>query len=155
MTKGWAEERRTCFAYSPGGHFAELNRAIQGIGFKSSYHVTFQSNRPIVIAEDRIYFVTHPRRSILGTLKNCFESLRIILRERPEIVISTGADVAVPTFVIGKLFGAKTIYIETGGSLRPTLAGRLCYPFANLFIVQWPSRMAAFPRAKLASGLLL
>lgn len=155
MTREWTEERRTCFAYSPGGHFAELSRAIQGISFTNSFHVTFPSKRPMSNGEKPVYFVTHPRRSVFRALRNCVESLKIILRERPKIVISTGADVAVPTFVIGKLFGATTIFVETGGSLRPTLAGRLCYPFASLFIVQWPDRLAAFPRAKLARGLLL
>ena len=70
-------------------------------------------------------------------------------------MISTGADVAVPICILARLLGARLVFIETAGELAPTLAGRLVYPFADLFIVQWPEKLAAFPRAVLASGPLL
>jgi beta-1,4-N-acetylglucosaminyltransferase len=47
------------------------------------------------------------------------------------------------------------VFIETAGELAPTWAGQLVYPFAHLFIVQWPEKLKAFPRAVLASGPLL
>lgn len=151
----WTEPRRTCLAYSPGGHFTELCRALDGIVFTDCFHVTFAGDRPIDEAGIRTYRVMHPRRSPWRTIRNVAQSLQIILRERPRIVITTGADVAVPIFILARLSGAKTVFIETGGSLQPTLAGRLCYPFASRFIVQWPTRLATFPRARLAQGLLL
>ena len=61
--------------------------------------------------------------------------------------------VAVVAF--GRLLGARTIFVESAGSLEPTLAGRLAYPFADLFIVQWPEALRRFPRAVLADGPLL
>jgi len=155
MMAKWVEGRRTCLAYSPGGHFTELNRAISDIEFTDCFHVSFDSGRPIDRGTTRLYLVEHPRRNILNAFRNVLQSAKILWKERPHILISTGADVAVPIFVLGRLFGATTIFIETGGSLEPTLSGRLCYPFANLFVVQWPSRLTAFPRATLASGLLL
>ncbi len=57
--------------------------------------------------------------------------------------------------VLGKLLGARVVYIESGATLAPSLTGRLAYPFADLFIVPWPEKLAAFPRAQLASGPLL
>jgi hypothetical protein len=57
--------------------------------------------------------------------------------------------------VLGKLMGASTVFVETGGTVEPSLAGRLCYPFSDLFLVQWPEKLKAFPRAILADGLLL
>ena len=83
------------------------------------------------------------------------QSLLIVLRERPRLVLSTGADVAVPICILARLLGARLVFIETAGELRPSLSGRLVYPFADLFIVQWPEKLAAFPRAVLARGLLL
>ena len=156
----WHETRRTCLAFSPGGHWAELERATEGISFADVFHVTFDAGRP---GDDGIpgdagirrYNLCHPRRSIRRTLLNARQSWRILRRERPELVISTGADVAVPILLLAKLFGAKVVFIETAGSAEPTLAGRLVYPVADLFIVQWPDRLARFPRAVLAEGLLL
>ena len=149
------ETRRTCWAYSPGGHLAELERATAGIAFTDRFDVTFAGGRPPAEPPRRIYLVCHPRRSAWRTARTLARSLAIAWRERPRLVISTGADVAVPICILARLLGARLIFIETAGELAPTLAGRLVYPFADLFIVQWPEKLAAFPRAVLASGPLL
>lgn len=117
--------------------------------------MTFAGCRPPTESPRKTYHVCHPRRSGLRTARNLLQSLRIVLCERPELVISSGADVAVPVCILARLMGAKLVYIETAGELRPSLSGRLLYPFADLFIVQWPEKLAAFPRAVLARGLLL
>lgn len=151
------ETRRVCLAYSPGGHKAELDRALAGIRFTDVCHVTFDDGRPAPPLEAgvRRHVVCHPRRSLGRTLLNAWQSLAVLRRERPALVISTGADVAVPLLLLAKCTGAKVIFIETAGSGEPTLAGRLVYPFADLFVVQWPERLRRFPRAVLAEGLLL
>ena len=149
------EHRRTCLAYSPGGHYAELRRALEGIRFADSFHATFGSHRQPDPNARRTYYLCHPRRSLWRTLLNALQSLAMLIKERPTLVISSGADVAVAPLVLAKLFGAQTIFIETAGSDEPTLAGRLTYPFSDLFIVQWPDRLAQFPKAVLAKGLLL
>ncbi len=155
MSTLWTETRRTCWAYSPGGHLAELERATAGIRFIDRFDVTFAGGRPPREPPRRLYLVCHPRRSVVRTLRNLARSILIVLRERPRLVISTGADVAVPTCLVARLLGARLVFIETAGELAPTLAGRLVYPFAHLFIVQWPEKRRVFPRAVLASGPLL
>lgn len=150
----WHEERRTCLAFSPGGHWAELERALAGITFADVFHVTFDDGRASA-AYPRRYHLCHPRRSPWRTALNAWQSLVVLHRERPQLVISTGADVAVPILMLAKLFGATVVFIETAGSAEPTLAGRLAYPLADLFIVQWPERLKRFPKAVLAEGLLL
>ncbi len=150
----WTETRRTCLAYSSGGHRAELERALAGIAFTDCFHVTFESGRTGP-AGARVHHLCHPRRSVLRTLANAAQALLVILRERPRLVLTTGADVAVPVLVLGKLLGARTVFVETGGTVAPSLAGRLCYPFSDLFIVQWPEKLRAFPKAVLSRGLLL
>jgi len=159
----WHETRRTCLAYSPGGHRAELERALAGITFADVFHVTFDDGRQEPAGDDgrepagavRRYHLCHPRRSVWRTAVNAWQSLLVLRRERPELVISTGADVAVPLLLLGKLCGAAVVFIETAGSAEPTLAGQLAYPVADLFVVQWPERLDRFPRAVLAQGLLL
>lgn len=155
----WTEPRRTCLAYSPGGHLSELLRATAGIAFPDCFHVTFASGRAVPATPGgpapRVYHLCHPRRSAWRTLANAAQALAVLLRERPRLIVSTGADVAVPVVVLGKLLGATTVFVETGGTVEPSLAGRLCYPFSDLFLVQWPEKLAAFPKAVLADGLLL
>ena len=155
MTPSWTETRRTCWAYSPGGHLAELERATAGIHFTDRFDVTSAGGRKPLQPPRRTYLVCHPRRSVSRTLRTLVQSLAVVLHERPRLVVSTGADVAVPVCLLARLLGAKLVFIETAGELAPTLAGRLVYPFAHLFIVQWPEKLKAFPRAVLASGPLL
>ena len=152
---GWIERRRTCWVYSPGGHYTELVRATAGIRFADCYHVTFKSGRPLAVTGKRVYQICHPRRSLIRTAVNAVQAFWVLWRERPELVVSTGADVAVPTLVLAKLFGAKVVFVETGGTIAPSLAGRLVYPFCDLFVVQWPEKLAFFPKAVLSRGLLL
>ena len=149
------ERRRTCWAYSPGGHLAELERATNGIVFSDCFHLTFPSGRRSPASARRVYHVCHPRRSVIRTLLNVVQTLVVMVRERPELVLSTGADVAVAAVALGKLLGATVVFIETGGTLEPSLTGRLVYPFADLFIVPWAEKLRAFPRAVLADGPLL
>ncbi len=151
----WVECRRTCLAYSPGGHKAELDRALAGIRFLDRFDVTFASDRPPDPAARRTYHLVHPRRSVPRTLANALQALLVVLRERPELVISTGADVAFPILLIAKLFGARVVFVESGATLRPSLTGRLVHPFADLFVVQWPEQARHYRRAVLASGPLL
>lgn len=150
----WVERRRVGLAYSSGGHRAELERALDGIELEDAFHVTFASGREPRHGE-RTHHLRHPRRSWWSTLVNAVQALSVLLRERPAVLISTGADVAVPIMILGKLMGARTVFVETAGSVEPSLAGRLVYPFADLFIVQWPEKLVRFPRAVLAQGLLL
>jgi UDP-N-acetylglucosamine:LPS N-acetylglucosamine transferase len=149
------ETRRTCLAYSPGGHLAELERALDGITFVDCFHVTYRGGRPSSLPARRVYRLCHPRRSLLRTLVNALGALRVLVRERPRLVVSTGADVAVPTVLLSKLFGAQVVYIETAAALDGSLSGRLCYHVADLFIVQWPDQLVRYPRAVLAGGPLL
>lgn len=150
----YIERRRTCLAYSAGGHRAELERALAGIRFTDCFHVTFRSGRAAPEGIE-VRYLCHPRRSALRTLVNGAQALWLLLRKRPRLIISTGADLAVPILILGRLAGATTIFIETAGTIEPSLAGRLCYPFSSLFIVQWPEKLAAFPRAVLSRGVLL
>ena len=69
--------------------------------------------------------------------------------ERPNIVISTGAGIVVFFCVFAKFLGARFIFIESMANIeRPTLTARFLYPFADLFIVQWPELLKYFPKAK-------
>ena len=65
-----------------------------------------------------------------------------------DLIISCGAAVAVPFFYVGKLYGAKLIYIEVFDRINTSsLTGRLVYPIADKFIVQWEELRRVYPKA--------
>ena len=77
-------------------------------------------------------------RSVKALIINTIKALKIIPKEKPDLIITSGAAPAIPFFYVGKLFGAKTIYIEVFDRIdAPTIAGRLCYPVTDKFIVEW------------------
>ena len=81
-------------------------------------------------------------------------SVYIAVVEKPDVVITTGAGVVVFLCIFAKLFGAKLIFIESMAKVgEPTLTARLLYPFADLFIVQWPGLQKFFPKAKFLGRL--
>ena len=80
---------------------------------------------------------------------NTIKALKIIPKERPDVIISSGAAPAIPFFYVGKLFGAKTIYIEVFDRIdAPTIAGKVCYPVADKFIVEWEEMKKIYPKAE-------
>ena len=51
--------------------------------------------------------------------------------------------------ILGKIFGSKIIYIETFANRnKKTATGRLLYPIADLFIVQWEEMLKLYPKAR-------
>ena len=69
-------------------------------------------------------------------------------KERPDLIISSGAAVAVPFFYLGKLFGAKLIYIEVFDRIdKSTMTGKMVYPIVDKFIVQWDEQLKVYPKA--------
>ena len=98
---------------------------------------------------ERRYSCYYPtNRNILNLIRNTSVAWKVLRKEKPDMIISSGAAVAVPFFVLGKLFGAKLIYIEVFDRIdKPTLTGKLVYPFTDRFIVQWEEMKSVYPKA--------
>lgn len=95
-------------------------------------------------------FRNKPISVILGFILSIYYAIL----ERPDVIITTGASVVVFFCIFSKLLGAKLIFIESMAKIEnPTLTARLLYPFANLFIVQWPGLLRFFPNAKFLGRL--
>lgn len=92
------------------------------------------------------YFIRHAERDY-RLLANLWEAWQIIRRERPTLLLSTGAGPIVPFVLVGKLFGVRSIYIESAAQVRsPSLTGRIMYWIADRFFYQWPELVRWFPR---------
>ncbi len=93
-------------------------------------------------------------RSLSKLVRNTALAWRVVRRTRPDAILSTGAALALPFFVIGKLHRARLVYVE---SLTRTeslsLTGRLVYPIADAFFVQWP-KATRMRRARYLGSLM-
>jgi UDP-N-acetylglucosamine:LPS N-acetylglucosamine transferase len=85
-------------------------------------------------------YAHHPtNRNVRNLVRNTILALNIISRQRPQVVISTGAGVAVPFLWVGRLFGARVIYVESFARTDGlSLTGRLVRPAVHRLLVQWP-----------------
>lgn len=93
----------------------------------------------------------------LTAVVNVFQLLRIFWIEKPSILFSTGAEIAIPAFYVGKiLFRTRLIYLETLTRVRVlSLTGKVLYPIVDLFLVQWPELLEkAGPKAVYGGRLI-
>jgi UDP-N-acetylglucosamine:LPS N-acetylglucosamine transferase len=142
---------------SSGGHLTQLyNLKPWWDGFDRLW-VTFNTpDASSRLERERVVWAHHPTTRNIGNLvRNTFLAWRTLRHARPRLVISTGAAVAFPFFLIAKLRGIDTVYIEVLDRIdSATLTGRLCYPLSDLFLVQWEEQKNMYPRAQLVGPLL-
>ena len=141
---------KVCLVGSSGGHLTHLYMLKDFWKDKDRFWETFDKEDARSILENEkvipCYYPTN--RNIKNLIKNTFLAIKVLLKERPDLIISSGAAVAVPFFYIGKILGAKLIYIEVFDRIdKPTVTGKLVYPIADKFIVQWEEQKKVYPKA--------
>lgn len=137
---------------SSGGHLTHLYALKDFWQQYDRTWVTFHKKdaQSILKGENCEWCFYPTNRNILNLIKNTFLSFNILRNEKPDLIISTGAGVAIPFFWLGKLlFRAKTVFIEVYDRIdNPTLTGKVVYPVTDLFLVQWDELLAKYPKAK-------
>lgn len=150
------KKKRVLFIASTGGHLSELLQ-LKSMFNDYNYHIITEKTASTTSLKDKYpnkvnYLVygtkDYPFIYIFKFLYNALKSLILYIKIRPKYIVTTGTHTAVPISYIGKLFGTKIIFIETfANSKTKTLSGKLIYPIANLFIVQWESMLKLYPKA--------
>ena len=141
---------KLCLVASTGGHLLQLVSLEQAWKPHDRFWVTFPKvDAQTLLKNERVVWAYHPtNRNVKNLIKNLWLAWRLLRRERPEVIISTGAGVGVPFLWIGRLLGIRTVYIESITFIRDlSLSGKLVYPFAHRFFVQWPDLAVRYPRA--------
>ena len=149
-------KKKVLFISSTGGHFNELMQ-LKPMFEKYDYHIITEkdiTNKDLVQQyEKKIYFLPYGTRSkifsyIIKYFYLCMKTVFLYFKLRPKYIVTTGTHTAGPMCYLGKLFGSKIIYIETfANSNTKTVTGRLIYPIADLFIVQWKEMLKLYPKA--------
>jgi beta-1,4-N-acetylglucosaminyltransferase len=147
---------KICLVGSSGGHLTHLHMLEPFWKNYDRFWVTFdKEDARTMLKGEKMYPCHFPtNRSIKALILNTFLAIRVLIKEKPDVIISSGAAVAVPFFYIGKLFKAKTIYIEVFDRMdKPTVTGKLVYPVTDKFIVQWPEMTKVYPKAEYFGSL--
>lgn len=149
-----------------GGHTAELLNLVSLLGLKYKYHYILSkkdniSSKKIAIPGPvhRLYRAREKNTklidAVIKTLIDGLKSFLIIIRVKPEAILSCGPAIAVPVSIAGKILGKRVIFIETGSRVNYlSLTGRIMYYYADLFFVQWPQLKKKHSRAIYAGRLI-
>lgn len=109
-----------------------------------------------LLKDEKLYFGHFPENRHIGNFfRNLWLARQVLKIECPDVVFSMGAGIAPPFLFIAKLMRIKTVFVETFITVpRPTLSGRLVYPFVDLFLVQNVGLLKDYPRAKYWGSIL-
>lgn len=141
---------KVCLVGSSGGHLTHLYMLKSFWSKCDRFWVTFdKEDAESLLVGEKVYPCYYPtNRNLKNLIKNTFLAFKILKTENPDIVVSSGAAVAVPFFYLAKLKGKKIIYIEVYDRIdKPTITGRLVYPIVDKFIVQWEEQKKVYPKA--------
>ncbi len=156
-----AKDVKICLISSSGGHYEQL-KMLKKLGNKYSVYVVTEKTEYDTGAD---YYLIPPSkitgklRKLDGNLRffgNIFASLRHLMKEKPDVVISTGTRVAVPTIFWAHLFGKKVVYIETFARVKDgTRAAKIVYKhhWYDLFLYQWEPLAELYPDGVYGGGI--
>lgn len=149
-------KKKVLFISSTGGHLSELLE-LSPLFSKYDYEIVTEKTKSNLKLRykygKRLHFLIYGTKDHMLTypfklLSNCFISLFLYLKIRPDYIITTGAHTAGPMCCLGKLLSSKIIYIESFANIETkTVTGRLIYNFADLFLVQWDNMLKLYPKA--------
>lgn len=143
-------KRKICLIASSGGHYEQILMLHELEKKFDVYYVTEKTSYND--SNSNTYYINQiNRREKLFYLKFLvvfFQSLKVFLLERPDIIISTGAMSVIPTFLIGRVFKKKLIFIESFAKLNSsTMTGRFVHNFCDYFVVQWEEMLTVYSEA--------
>jgi UDP-N-acetylglucosamine:LPS N-acetylglucosamine transferase len=148
---------RVLLVCSSGGHLTQLLALRPWWERHERTWVTFDTADAIgALAGERVVFCHHPTtRNIPNLLRNLRLAVGTLRAERPDVIVSDGAGVAVPFFWLSRVTGARTVYLEVYDRLdSATLTGRLVRPVTDLFAVQWEEQLGPNPGAVVVGPVL-
>ena len=149
-------KKKVLFISSTGGHLDELMQLKPLFKKYDSYIITEKDKANEKLKEkygEKLYFLPYGTRAKLFTyifkyLYLCLKTIYLYIKIRPKVIVTTGTHTAVPMCILGKICGSKIIYIETfANTNKKTATGRLIYPIADLFIVQWEEMKKIYPKS--------
>lgn len=147
--------KKVMFISSTGGHLTELLQLSSMFSKYDSYLVTEKTSSNLKLKDKykKVFYLIYGTKDYPFTypfklLANCFKSLYLYIKIKPDFIITTGAHTAGPMCCLGKILGSKIIYIETFANIHTkTVTGKLIYKFADLFLVQWEEMIKLYPKA--------
>jgi beta-1,4-N-acetylglucosaminyltransferase len=137
---------------SGGGHFRTLHHMRSLLECDTCIWVTFRSPQTEkTLQNELVYWAYSPtNRNLPNLIRNFWLAWAVLRQEQPDLILSTGAGVAVPFLILGKLLGCQTAFVESVTRVQQlSLSARLSEPFLDALYVHWPQLQARYPKSEL------
>ena len=136
---------------SPGGHLLQMRRLADS-AFKDadcSWVCLPAADSKSLLSNEKVHWAFGPtNRNYWNLFRNLCLTPLVLLKTRPQYIVSTGAGVAIPFLLLGRIFGIKTIFVESfARQSELSVTGKFAYRVVNLFVVQNPDLAKQFPKA--------
>jgi hypothetical protein len=147
---------RVLLVTSPGGHLIQMLELERAWRDTDRTWVTLSSEDVGQLLNGEEVVTAHgpTPRNVPNFVRNLLLAWRTVRARDPDVILSTGAALAVPFFIVGKMHGCRLVFVESLTRVRGlSLSGRLVYPLADAVFVQWPEA-ARRRRARFVGSLL-
>jgi UDP-N-acetylglucosamine:LPS N-acetylglucosamine transferase len=126
---------------SPGGHWIQLNKLCDGLQQRQTHHIIYAVPAGLFKAKvnKKLYDIIDVSADNKWKLLPCaLQIFYILLKERPDTIISTGAAPGVLAILLGKLLRINTIWVDSIANVKQlSRSGRMIKKHATVFITQW------------------
>lgn len=151
---------KICLECAEGGHLDELLSIISAFNENTLFFITTLAPSTEYLEQDyKVYYVRkqyNTRTKVAVYLREFFlmfklliSILQILIKEKPDLIVSTGGGSTIPLFFLGKVFRIKMVFIESMARVNePSLTGRIVYPLSDVFLVQWESMLKFYKNGK-------
>lgn len=137
---------------SSGGHIFEMFCLREFWKDKDRCWVSFDTSDAKYLLKDEkeVYWAAHPTvRNIPNLLRNLVLAQRLLRKNRPDMILTTGAGVAAPFLWLAKPMGIPTVFVESITRITEmSLTANMVRPFVTKMLVQWPELVDQYPGAE-------
>jgi len=138
-----AERPTVALVSSHGGHLTELLELAPAFADCNVFYFCYDAETTRRLP--KAYLTPNRPYNPIQFVINLIRIWKIFSKERPDFLVSTGAEIAIPAFIVAKLRGIRSLYIECGAQCtRPSITGRVVIHLADHFLVQWPELLPAY-----------
>lgn len=140
---------------SHGGHLTEILYLLDAFKGHEIFFITYENFRTENLNYKK-YLLDNIGTSPVKMSKAFLNMFKILLKEKPDTIISTGSEIAIPAFIIAKFLRIRTIFIESWCRVKTkSMTGKIVYPISDLFLVQWPELLEIYGKKAKYKGAII
>jgi UDP-N-acetylglucosamine:LPS N-acetylglucosamine transferase len=140
---------------SHGGHLTEMLFLMKAFENHDVFFITYK-NPTTNKLQYKKYLIENIGTNVRIMIKAFFQIFKILKSEKPDLIVSTGSEIAIPSFIIAKFFMIRTIYIDSWCRVKTKSGtGRILYYVSDLFLVQWPELVNKYGKRAKYNGAVI